>query len=323
MNALLVVLVAAVCCLPVSAQNYSSQTVDDYIGELNEKNIERWPDQRMPIKVFIKPGENVIGFQPQYASFLDEALQAWSQAMRGQVSFVFVNTPAAADITISWISHLPENSKELGGLTTIYPGAEGPSKVDIKLVTFPERRSQQQKLLTAVKFSTFHEIGHALGIAGHSSNPQDVMTGTVHLNNTMTFMNIGLSNRDVCTLQRIYNDPAIAQRRNEIQAVANQKREISRLGNEGNKCFNSKDYNGAKECYEKAFAIDRTHPSVRQNLAMTYYELGKQKIDESDWNEADRLITLAIEIDRQHLNGSPEDLLQRVRSMRHPVGSRR
>ncbi len=277
----------------------------------------------MPIKVCIVSGENVAGFQAQYGSFVSEALQAWSQAMRGQISFVIVNEPASADMTISWTDHLPEDSQELGGLTTIYPGAEGPSKVDIKLVTFPERRSQQQKLLTAVKYSTFHEIGHALGITGHSSNPQDVMTGTVNLNNTITFMDIGLSNRDVRTLHRIYNDPVLAQRRIELHADANKKREISRLGNEGNKFFNSRDYVGARVCFEKAFAIDSTHPSVRQNLAMTYYELGKQKIDESDWNEADRLITLAIEIDRQHLNGSPEDLLRRVRSMRHPVGSRR
>lgn len=323
MRALLMVLVAALWCPAVWAQNFSSQSVDDYVGELNEKNIERWPDKRMPIKVFIIPGENVMGFQPQYASFLNEALQAWSQAMRGQISFVIVNAPAAADMTIGWIAHLPENSKELGGLTTIYPGPEGPAKVDIKLVTFPERRSQQQKLLTAVKYSTFHEIGHALGITGHSSNPQDVMTGTIHLNNAITFMNIGLSSRDIRTLNRIYNDPVIAQKRNEMQAAANQKREISRLGNEGNNCYNNRDYAGAKEYFEKAFAIDSTHPSVRQNLALTYYELGKQKIDENDWNEADRLITLAIEIDRKHLSGSPEDLLQRVRSMRHPVGSRR
>lgn len=149
------------------------------------------------------------------------------------------------------------------------------------------------------------------------------MTGTVHLNNNMTYMNIGLTNRDIRTLHRIYNDPVLAQRRIEVHADAHKQQEISRLGNEGNKFFNSKDYAGARECYERAFAIDRNHPGVRQNLAMTYYELGKQKIDENDWNEADRFISLAIKIDRQHLNGSPEELLQRVRSMQHPAGSRR
>lgn len=123
----LVVLLAGLC-LPVFAQEFNSGTVDDYVGELDERKIERWPDQRMPIKVFIIPGENVVGFQTQYASFVTEALQAWSQAMRGQISFVMVNAPAAADMTIGWIDHLPENSQELGGLTTIYPGSDGSIK---------------------------------------------------------------------------------------------------------------------------------------------------------------------------------------------------
>lgn len=317
-------LAAVALCVAVAssnsatAQNYPGQPAGDYIPELNEGKLERWSDSRMPLKIFVVSGARVNGYQPIYEQFVYDALRAWSAAMRGQISFTQANSADLADMTIEWIDYLPKGTNEVGGITKIFPGPDGPLRAEIKLCTFPERQSQQNKLLAVMRSCALHEIGHALGITGHSSNPGDIMSGVIHVTNTSDFRNVALSPRDASTLYRIYNDPVIAARRSQANAATQAKRDIAKLGNEGNQHYSAGDYIRARQCYEQAFAIDRNHAGVRQNLALTYYQLGKAKFEENDYKAARQLLNSAIEIDQAHyLNGAAERLLQQMQGVQN------
>jgi tetratricopeptide (TPR) repeat protein len=179
----------------------------DYFAGATGQTIARWPVER-PIRVFIEPGEGVFGYQPSFNQILLDAFFQWIHCTNC-LSLQTVSSKEDADIVCHWISDRKDfqNSSGAEGGKTNYHWVTDPnhigqyliSNVDIALCTVgldgktPVTEVQAKSLC-------LHEIGHALGLKGHSSNNNDVMFFAQNYYRPTT----GLSDRDKATIIRLY-----------------------------------------------------------------------------------------------------------------------
>jgi tetratricopeptide (TPR) repeat protein len=177
----------------------------DYLAEVTgESGAHRWPAQKMPIKIFIQSGNGVPGYKPVYDEILRQCFSDWANAAKGLISFQYVDDPFKSDLECSWSNdpHTLANQAEAGEtrLTTnkrtlaIVHGS-------IRLLTVP---LVQALPVTDNRLRTtcLHEIGHALGLTGHTQNPNDIMFFSAHI----TDNRFELTPRDINTLVRLYSE---------------------------------------------------------------------------------------------------------------------
>ncbi len=93
----------------------------------------------------------------------------WKAASHGKLCFVQVSDPSKAEITVQFVPgrYLSAGTKAVGE-TTIYSSDGVLQKATLRLAE--GAMSPEELQATAA-----HEFGHALGISGHSSDPDDVM----------------------------------------------------------------------------------------------------------------------------------------------------
>ncbi|MBX9687103.1 MAG: matrixin family metalloprotease, partial [Candidatus Obscuribacterales bacterium] len=74
------------------------------------------------------------------------------------------------------------------------------TKAAIKMLTVPSLKPESSLSDDKLRQTALHEVGHALGLNGHSSNPGDIMYfASVAVNSPQ------LSERDIKTLQLLYS----------------------------------------------------------------------------------------------------------------------
>jgi hypothetical protein len=161
----------------------------------------RWASNRMPISVYIASGAGCHGYRDNFPDIVKTAFQDWAAASNGLVSFRFVDQPATANIRVSWTDTTKVFSKVGdGGECVPYETGGMLTGATIKLMT--------RELLTPyasddrVKGMALHEVGHALGIMGHSTSPKDAMYFSERVVAIPK-----LSDRDAKTVQALYSGP--------------------------------------------------------------------------------------------------------------------
>ena len=209
---------------PVDGSGHSvlqvpAQTVvdDDYLAEATRKGILRWPAARMPIKVLIHPAENVgkagdPGFQRgvpfyrrQWKDILIKSFGDWQKASEDLVRFQFVPIGSDFDLECYFVS---EDRKETGGLQNDAEAGEAKMLMDTnglakgKIYVLTKSLSSVLPLTdNRMRVICLHEIGHALGLAGHTDNPDDIMFYSTSFKDEWR----NLSPRDGRTIQRLYS----------------------------------------------------------------------------------------------------------------------
>jgi predicted Zn-dependent protease/Flp pilus assembly protein TadD len=182
-----------------NAEEGNSLNSDDYLACVSQEQSTRWPQSKMPLKVCIENGEGRQAKNPQYEKILRQSFADWAAASQGKLSFDYVNQPSDADIIINWDVPTAGTYRptDIGATTTAY-NAQGINKVTITMLPkIPPPESDER-----VKRIALHEIGHAIGVHGHSPNPADVM----YFGAAYTGTAPQLSPRDVKTLRLIYHD---------------------------------------------------------------------------------------------------------------------
>ncbi|MCC7529646.1 MAG: tetratricopeptide repeat protein [Candidatus Melainabacteria bacterium] len=188
---------------PAGTASGGSNSTSNYLNDVGGARLGKWPANRMPLKVCIVPASNVQGYQPAFDQCLIKCFQDWGNASGGSVSFKGESDPKAADIVCTWTSDTSKfmNTAEAGE-TVVYGSKNGIQHVTIQILTVPHPMSPGVPLSeNRLRWICLHEIGHALGLGGHTRNPQDIMFFSTPLAEVWK----ELTPRDCNTLQSLYS----------------------------------------------------------------------------------------------------------------------
>jgi Tfp pilus assembly protein PilF/predicted Zn-dependent protease len=186
----------------------SNPKSEDYLASVTADGTYRWGKDKLPIRVFIQTGDerngkNVSGFKQSFRDALLGSFADWCAASGSRIAYKIVPDKEHADIFCTWTSNpldVAENGtlSERGSAKIIVKGSVI-ERATLKILTRPILEdgilSQDE-----MKKACLHEVGHVLGLQGHSTNNHDVMFFTV---DTATVWPV-LSRRDRSTIARLY-----------------------------------------------------------------------------------------------------------------------
>ncbi len=144
-----------------------------------------WPSGKMPLKVY---AENVGELQAN----VDSGTALWTAAMRcGGISFVRVTDSTVADIIVRNPPVLPPPgapplmqvrmaADSVGACVGVTQAVVDTTQTTWKLIppmrSYVSPQSSDTAAITACyHFTVAHELGHAIGLLSHSSDPNDLM----------------------------------------------------------------------------------------------------------------------------------------------------
>lgn len=185
----------------------------DYFDELlTHSHIGYWSKSQMPLRIYVPDNTHPDGFNSYDRREVEKCFAEWCALVPGRLSFKFVDKPADADIAFSQKATLADLSFSRSVLAHTIPLPAGPEKWGVfpaskctiePLRPNPEITSPDDKRAAMRHMVFLHEIGHSLGVIGHSASADDLMyfSGTALL-----------SERDKATFRRIYAPGLIVER---------------------------------------------------------------------------------------------------------------
>lgn len=175
---------------------------DDYLSFMvqNEYGFKRWPKTRIPITVYVHDGARVSGYRESFKTILKQSFEDWSKASSGGVLFQFVDSPKSALLQVFWTDKVSDlkNPAEAGD-ARLFMDQSYISRAEVWLLTKPVAMPLTDNYFRLI---SLHEIGHSLGLSGHTTNPEDIMFYSA------TFKDVWreLSGRDSRSITRLYQN---------------------------------------------------------------------------------------------------------------------
>ena len=177
---------------------YDSKAGDYFsaIKKFDNDTVARWTSFPVTIKLPLESPES-------WRKNLQVGIAEWNRYLPVQA----VDGSGSTDIEVSWVNHLLPG---VLGITRLTTPKKGNMHVEIFLLrpTFYVQDIPEH----AVQVVFLHELGHAIGIFGHSSAPDDLMC-TVELSPAMkgkpSSKALSVEPKDLNTLKRVYDAPAL------------------------------------------------------------------------------------------------------------------
>jgi predicted Zn-dependent protease/Tfp pilus assembly protein PilF len=236
---------------------------DNYLNAVTENGLFRWSHTN-PITVFINSGDAVPSFRPEFEEALRQAFEDWSEATDHKFAFAVQEQESKPDITVTWTNdlHAPEFTAEAGDCR-LSAGPDGLTSAKIRLLTVdPFKEAPLGK--EALHAVCLHEIGHALGLQGHSGNESDIMFPILKEDS--------VSPRDRQTLFALYSpDLKVSSQLRTVDAYGRQlpKPQLAqRYVMDGSSACVGGDFKNGRELLEKALQLDPSNQLARSNLAV-------------------------------------------------------
>jgi hypothetical protein len=160
--------------------------------------LMHWPRRKMPLSVYLPPPPD--GLFPDPDAVLEavrSAVLEWTDvAGPGVPSFHFVDAHGEADIPVLWAEE-PDGDWYIAFCS--YHANPRRNLFDVEQVLVTGRwRDGRVAEVEEIYLATLHEMGHALGLMGHSDDENDIMYPRA------AFRAEGLSERDRNTLRELY-----------------------------------------------------------------------------------------------------------------------
>lgn len=242
----------------INRNNLSSVVANSYIrGVIAQGDITRWNTSYLPLNVYIQ----TQGVPQEYITQLKRAYKSWQTATDGEVTFALVNSPDDADLKCIFTNNIPDTSEDTVGIHQFkYYGNE----ISDSTIYFRYTNKHGQQFSSDLFYTiALHEIGHSLGLAGHSSNPNDLMYPV------STARNIGFSKRDLTTFKLLYKIiPDISNIEFDEEDKEGLYTKAQVVGGE------SRLKDDAATAAEINKRITPNDPNTRLRLAMAYQEKG-------------------------------------------------
>lgn len=269
--------------------NNAASSDDDrnYFAVSCKDGTTRWTDKSMPLPVYISSERKLKGFNPEFADIVKGAFEDWSTASGGIVSFKFVHSPKDALINVTWTDNpaMLANPAEAGHCK-VSGNEKGSSTADIILLIV-NRLDGSVVPPAKLRYTASHEIGHALGIAGHSLNARDVMfLGAIDNN-----FPAKISDRDIATLKKIYETPP-----DQLFSMSQQNAWVS-AANKGVAAINSRNASGAIALLEESLSLAPSDKKdyVKGLMGLAYYNHAVALINRKELDEARQMLDKANE----------------------------
>lgn len=274
---------ALISVLETEARNDSRKKTeqssgDNYLAAVAGSNLLRWNLDK-PISVFVKDGTAITGYRTEYEESLRQAFDEWTQATDGKIRFAFTQDPSLAQMSVVWTDdlHAPAMTAEAGLAKTAF-GASGIESAEILLLTLDPLKDGP--LGKNRLFNTcLHEIGHALGLQGHSPHEDDIMSSTL-------IVQQGLSPRDVRTINALYSDKAMTERtlpdKDEYGRPLPPSLLCQRHVQEGSVAAGNNQFDKAISEFEQALKIDPKQERAREGIAIAFNNMAIEKETSSE-----------------------------------------
>lgn len=173
---------------------YFKTSGESYIDNVLYKDkLVRWNNNEI-IPFFINYNDDIPKY---YIDSIRRAFFNWQIATNGEIKFRETEVEQNAKIYINFVDKLNKGEK-IGYTTPVF----NKNKLSQMRIDFEKKDAKKKKHKNEVVLSVAqHEIGHALGIWGHSANPEDVMYYAGNKSNEEIKV---ISPRDVSTIITIY-----------------------------------------------------------------------------------------------------------------------
>ncbi|NJO86245.1 MAG: hypothetical protein HC818_06605 [Synechococcaceae cyanobacterium RM1_1_27] len=182
--------------LPPGLESYVyDDSVGDYLDQISSSeqgSYLQW--SYYPVPIYIEEPPDYELWKP----FVEKAVEEWS----AYLPLTIVDTEAESRITIQ------RTTLELGisgaARPVVYFANDGTLQQQVRILI------GQQEGLAEVTAVTRHELGHALGLWGHSPDQADLMFGGYHaieLGGRRALRVPTIRARDLNTLKRVYEQP--------------------------------------------------------------------------------------------------------------------
>ncbi len=192
--------------------NIMQQYGNNYIEQAPVgKDIIRWNPKTFPLKVFVSSTIDK-SYPDYYSTEVTRAFGQWA-ASSGFIAFDFINNPESADIVVNFQT-LPNGSCDKNGCKYIIAHTVPTIKKNTlkkMIITVYDRDANGSFFSDKELYNTvLHEIGHALGIMGHSFSTDDLMYMTNENSANPLFIRYRsdfqyISIKDISTLRLLYN----------------------------------------------------------------------------------------------------------------------
>ncbi len=227
---------------------------------INGHIVQRWNNDTKVINISIESGSGVADWRPEDVSILKSAFTEWQNALGQKIKFAYTHDSNKTDILVTW-----ENRSE--GLEVGHQDITWNNNTLTNADIVITLSNPQGRVFTngELRHIALHEIGHALGIRGHSGNPNDIMYPSLQANITH------LSARDIATIRDLYQMKADIANPQNIHLL--QFREYNyyvRMACDANA---QKDFQSAYAYFLKAQQYYPSAPHIYYYIGISAYNL--------------------------------------------------